>query len=68
MNNRELITNKENGILVDLSSNNLLSEIELVLDDLNLQKKIQINAIDKIKKTNSLSRIIKLEDELIQNL
>ncbi len=68
MNNRELITNKENGILVDLSSNNLLSEIELVLDDLNLQKKIQINAIDKIKKINSLSRIIKLEDELIQNL
>lgn len=67
-NNRELITDKENGILIDLSSNNLLSEIQLVLDDLNLQKKIQINAPDRIKKFNSLPKIIKLEDELIQNL
>lgn len=68
INNRELITNNVNGILIELSSNNLLSEIELVLDDINLQKKIQINATKRIKKINSLSKIIKLEDELIQIL
>ena len=60
-NNRELITNKENGILIDLSSNNLLSEIELVLDDLNLQKKIQINAEDRIKKLTLFQELLNLK-------
>ena len=58
----------KNGLLSSLNAFNLKNSIIKILNDKKLQKKITNNALNLIKKNNSLSRFKQREMKIIKKL
>tara|TARA_B100000131_G_C18124005_1_gene613995 strand:- start:1482 stop:2615 length:1134 start_codon:yes stop_codon:yes gene_type:complete len=67
-NHKELIENNETGILFDLLKPNLLNTFNMLKEKQKLRYSIQNNAVNKIKKSNSIDLIAKLSFEDYQNI